>query len=97
MQLETSRTLEAQITQKELASRIGTSQPTISRAERHGENMSIIRLRKWANALGCVVKIEVIPFKEAIRRELEKRAPKTEWAVNIMSHDTNTVYLTLPL
>lgn len=83
----------AQITQKEVAARTGTVQPAIARLERGREQMTIGRLRKVANALGCVVRIEVLPLAHAIRKEYtEHQIPPT---IDFSCHGTSTQTLSV--
>jgi len=42
-----------EITQVELAARLGVKQPTVSRWERVNTNLTLVTLAKIADALGC--------------------------------------------
>jgi len=54
----------AHMTQAELAEKIGTKAPAISRLESPGYGRaSISALKKVANALGCELKIKLVPKK----------------------------------
>jgi len=53
--------LKKGLTQEELAKIVGTTQSTIARIERGGQNVSIRTLTKLANALDSKVKITIQP------------------------------------
>jgi HTH-type transcriptional regulator / antitoxin HipB len=48
------------LTQEELAKRINTKKPAISRMENHAEDMKISTLEKIVNALGRRLKIQIV-------------------------------------
>lgn len=48
----------AALTQAELATRLGCSQPRVSAIETGKAGMSVERLRRWAEACGCVLAIK---------------------------------------
>lgn len=50
---------EAGITQQELADRLNTKKPAISRIENHAEDIKLSTLEKFAHALGKHLKLEV--------------------------------------
>ncbi len=49
--------IEAGLTQKELGERLGVGEPTISKYERNGQNLTIQTLKKVADALNVELKI----------------------------------------
>ena len=52
----------AGLTQEELAARMGTKRESISRMESAGKHSpSVNTLRKYAKAVGCKLKIELVP------------------------------------
>ena len=50
---------EAGITQEELANRLHTKKPAISRIENHAEDIKLSTLERFAHALGKHLKLEV--------------------------------------
>jgi transcriptional regulator with XRE-family HTH domain len=68
------------MTQTELAARLNTQQPAIARLERGNMNVSLKYLRRVANAMGCVVRLRIVPLREAIAEEMnEARAKVQKW------------------
>lgn len=51
----------AGLTQRELADRLGCSQPAISQAEAGGASLSIATLQRFADALGCDLQLDIVP------------------------------------
>ncbi len=52
----------AGLTQEAVASRMGTTKSTVSRLESAGKHApSLTSLKKYANAVGCEIKIRLIP------------------------------------
>jgi transcriptional regulator with XRE-family HTH domain len=54
-------------TQQQLAAAIGTKQSSIARAESGTTIPSLRFVQKVANALGCVVKLEIVTLTDAIK------------------------------
>lgn len=50
---------DAGITQEEIAKRLNTKKSAISRIERHAEDIRLSTLRKYAEALGKHIRLEV--------------------------------------
>jgi HTH-type transcriptional regulator / antitoxin HipB len=50
---------QAQLTQEEIARKMGTKKSAISRIENHAEDIRLSTLRKYAKALGKQVKLEI--------------------------------------
>jgi HTH-type transcriptional regulator/antitoxin HipB len=50
---------EAGLTQEELASKLNTRKSAISRIENHAEDIKLSTLKKFANALGKELRLEV--------------------------------------
>ena len=57
--------IQAGLTQNEVARRMGTKPPAVARLEAGGGNKkhspSIVTLNKYANAVGCKLKITLVP------------------------------------
>ncbi len=51
---------QAELTQEEVAQKMGTKKSAISRIENHAENITISTLRKYAKALGKKVNLEIV-------------------------------------
>lgn len=51
---------QAELTQQEVAQKMGTKKSAISRIENHAENITISTLRKYAKALGKKVNLEIV-------------------------------------
>lgn len=51
----------AGLTQKELATRLGTSQSQIARIESGRHVPSVRMIQRYASALGCTIRIELVP------------------------------------
>ena len=51
---------QAGITQRELAERLGCTQPAISQAEAGGASLSIATLQRFADALGCDLQLAIV-------------------------------------
>lgn len=60
------------LTQKELALRLNTKQPAIARLERGNMNLSLKYLRRIANVMGYVIRLRLVPLKQAIREEIDE-------------------------
>lgn len=51
---------QAELTQEEVAQKMGTKKSAISRIENHAENITLSTLRKYAKALGKKVQFEIV-------------------------------------
>ncbi len=51
---------QAGITQRELAERLGCTQPAISQAEAGGASLSVATLQRFADALGCDLELAIV-------------------------------------
>ena len=51
---------QAELTQEEVAQKMGTKKSAISRIENHADNITISTLRKYAKALGKKVHFEIV-------------------------------------
>jgi len=51
---------QAQLTQEEVAQKMGTKKSAISRIENHADNITISTLRKYAKALGKKLHFEIV-------------------------------------
>ena len=51
---------QAQLTQEEVAQKMGTKKSAISRIENHANNITLSTLRKYAKALGKKVYFEIV-------------------------------------
>jgi HTH-type transcriptional regulator / antitoxin HipB len=51
---------QAGITQRELAERLGCTQPAISQAEAGGASLSISTIQRFAAALGCDLQLAIV-------------------------------------
>jgi DNA-binding XRE family transcriptional regulator len=51
---------QAELTQEEVAQKMGTKKSAISRIENHAENITLSTLRKYAKALGKKVHFEIV-------------------------------------
>jgi len=51
---------QANLTQEEVARKMGTKKSAISRIENHADNITLSTLRKYAKALGKKVHLEII-------------------------------------
>jgi transcriptional regulator with XRE-family HTH domain len=51
---------QAGITQRELAERLGCTQPAVSQAEAGGASLSIATLQRFAGALGCEIELTIV-------------------------------------
>lgn len=64
---------KAGLTQADVAERMGTKAPAVARIESGGGNKrhspSIATLRKYAEAVGCKLKIELVPKDERARQQ----------------------------
>jgi transcriptional regulator with XRE-family HTH domain len=58
----------AGITQRELAERLGCTQPAISQAETGGASLSVATLQRFADALGCELQLAIVDRHEALSR-----------------------------
>ena len=54
---------EAELTQAELAERLGVSQQAVAQAERWSSNPTVEQLRRWAEACGQAVRISFEPAR----------------------------------
>ena len=51
---------QAELTQEEVARKMGTKKSAISRIENHAENITLSTLHKYAKALGKKVNLEIV-------------------------------------
>jgi transcriptional regulator with XRE-family HTH domain len=58
----------AGLSQRELADRLGCSQPAISQAEAGGASLSIATLQRFADALGCDLQLDIVPRETALNQ-----------------------------
>ena len=58
------RRIELGLTQAQLAERVGTKQPGISRLESGNRNITIEQLQRVAGALGCRLDVRLVPIDE---------------------------------
>ncbi|HZG43287.1 MAG TPA: helix-turn-helix transcriptional regulator [Longimicrobium sp.] len=70
---------DAKLTQARVAERLGTHKSAISRMENHAEDIRLSTLQRYAEAVGCILKLELIPESEgtipkAVRRYQEQLA-----------------------
>lgn len=56
---------EAGLTQVEVARRLGTHKSAISRMENHAEDIRLSTLQRYAEAIGCFLRLELRPESEA--------------------------------
>jgi transcriptional regulator with XRE-family HTH domain len=61
--LKTARE-DAKLTQAQVAERLGTHKSAISRMENHAEDIRLSTLQRYAEAVGCILKLELIPESE---------------------------------
>lgn len=70
---------EAGLTQEQVAERMGTKPPAIARIEAgggsKGHSPSVATLRKYAEAVGCELRITLVPKRTSKKRQA-KSAPK---------------------
>jgi transcriptional regulator with XRE-family HTH domain len=50
----------ADLTQRQLADRLGCTQPAVSQAEAGGAALSIATLQRFADALGCDLQVAIV-------------------------------------
>ena len=70
------RRIEQGLTQEELATRVGTKQPSIARLEAGRGEPSISYLRRVAAALGCQLDIRLVP-QDATPNADQPSSPRT--------------------
>ena len=58
----------AGLTQRELARRLGCTQPAISQAEAGHANLSVVTLQRFADALGCDIELAIVDKDVALRQ-----------------------------
>ncbi len=51
---------QAGISQRELAERLGCTQPAVSQAEAGGASLSVATLQRFADALGCDLELAIV-------------------------------------
>ena len=71
---------EAELTQSELAARLGVTQQAVSRAEAWSSNPTVGLLRRWLSACGWRMRIDAEPLRAAENRdhtEADQPPPKT--------------------
>lgn len=78
---------QAGITQRELAERLGCSQPAISQAEAGGASLSIATLQRFADALGCDLQLAIVSREVALKhtvaaafRRPQLKAQEKRWS-----------------
>jgi transcriptional regulator with XRE-family HTH domain len=59
---------DAGITQRELAERLGCTQPAISQAEAGGASLSVATLQRFADALGCDLQLAIVSRDVALNQ-----------------------------
>lgn len=59
---------QAGITQRELAERLGCTQPAVSQAEAGGASLSVATLQRFADALGCELRLEIVSRDAALNQ-----------------------------
>ena len=65
----------AGLTQEAVATRMGTTKSAVSRLEAVGNHApSMASLKKYANAVGCSLKIELVPQRESLIAQHHGRA-----------------------
>jgi ribosome-binding protein aMBF1 (putative translation factor) len=65
----------AGLTQEAVATRMGTTKSAVSRLEAAGKHApSMASLKKYANAVGCSLKIELVPERESLVAQQHGRA-----------------------
>lgn len=73
---------KAGLTQAEVARRLGTHKSAISRMENHAEDIRLTTLQRFAEAVGCVLSLELRPEAEGqiptVLREFQASAPAHE-------------------
>ncbi|WP_420125991.1 helix-turn-helix domain-containing protein [Longimicrobium sp.] len=57
---------DAGLTQAEVASRLGTHKSAISRMENHAEDIRLSTLQRYAEAVGCILALELRPEAEGM-------------------------------
>lgn len=57
---------DAGLTQVEVARRLGTHKSAISRMENHAEDMRLSTLQRYAEAVGCILSLELRPEAEGM-------------------------------
>ena len=69
------------LSQREFADRVGVSQSQISQILAGSTNLSLKTMLKYALALGCVVKVDVVPRAEASKkgRKSQESQDAREW------------------
>ncbi|HEX8317718.1 helix-turn-helix transcriptional regulator [Longimicrobium sp.] len=55
---------DAKLTQAQVAARLGTHKSAISRMENHAEDIRLSTLQRYAQAVGCILKLELMPESE---------------------------------
>lgn len=65
------------MTQRELAAKVGTQQPSIARLERKRQTTDLHFLRRVADALDARLEVRLIPREASGKRTSQKRATKT--------------------
>jgi transcriptional regulator with XRE-family HTH domain len=73
---------DAKLTQAQVAERLGTHKSAISRMENHAEDIRLSTLQRYAQAVGCILKLELMPESEgtvsrSIRGYREELAAQT--------------------
>jgi transcriptional regulator with XRE-family HTH domain len=58
----------AGLSQRQLAERLGCTQPAVSQAEAGGAALSIATLRRFADALGCDLQLQIVSRDTALSR-----------------------------
>ena len=65
--------LKRKMSQRDLAAKVGTQQPSIARFERRRVTTDLSFLRRVADALGADVKVSLVPRRAAPTRKSAKR------------------------
>ena len=57
---------QAGLSQRELAGRLGCTQPAVSQAEAGGASLSVATLQRFADALGCELQLAIVSREVAL-------------------------------
>lgn len=66
--------VEAGLSQDDVASRMGVTQPTVSSIEKLGSDLKLSTVRRYALAVGAMISHKVEPAKSSRRRRDDERA-----------------------
>jgi transcriptional regulator with XRE-family HTH domain len=78
---------QAGISQRELAERLGCTQPAISQAEAGGASLSVATLQRFADALGCDLQLAIVSREVTLKhgasaafRRAQLKAQEKQWS-----------------